>query len=83
MTSDQLPTKMPPARASRMLTAAQFHQLADVPPEVSGSPISAIQAPGTPRKPPSRTSCPLILMTSASCFGRMLSVSFEMSHKLA
>jgi len=34
MTSDQLPTKMPPARVSRMLTAAEFHRLADVPPEV-------------------------------------------------
>src|ERR1700689_68213 len=34
MTSDQLPTKIVPARASRMLTADEFHQLADVPPEV-------------------------------------------------
>ena len=34
MTSDQLPTTIAPARASRMLTAAEFHQLADVPPEV-------------------------------------------------
>ena len=34
MTSDQLPTKIAPARASRLLTAAEFHQLADVPPEV-------------------------------------------------
>jgi integrase/recombinase XerD len=31
--TDQLPTAIPPARASRMLTAAEFHQLADVPPE--------------------------------------------------
>jgi len=34
MTSDQLPTTIAPARASRMLTAAEFHQLADVPPEI-------------------------------------------------
>ena len=31
--TDQLPTK-PPARVSRMLTANEFHRLADVPPEV-------------------------------------------------
>ena len=30
--TDQLP--IAPARVSRMLTAAEFHQLADVPPEV-------------------------------------------------
>ena len=34
MTSDQLPTEIAPARVSRMLTAAEFQQLADVPPEV-------------------------------------------------
>src|SRR6516165_10259009 len=35
MTSDQLPTKIALApRASRMLTAAEFHELADVPPEI-------------------------------------------------
>jgi site-specific recombinase XerD len=34
MTTDQLPTEIPPARASRLLTAAEFHRLADVPPEV-------------------------------------------------
>jgi len=32
MTADQLPTEIAPA--NRMLTAAEFHQLADVPPEV-------------------------------------------------
>jgi site-specific recombinase XerD len=32
--SDQLPTEISPARVSRMLTAAEFHRLADVPPEV-------------------------------------------------
>jgi integrase/recombinase XerD len=32
--TDQLPTKIAPARVSRLLTAAEFHQLADVPPEV-------------------------------------------------
>jgi integrase/recombinase XerD len=31
---DQLPTTIPPARASRVLTAAEFQKLADVPPEV-------------------------------------------------
>ena len=31
---DQLPTKIAPARASRMLTAAEFQKLADVPPEI-------------------------------------------------
>lgn len=31
---DQLPTEIAPARASRLLTAAEFHRLADVPPEV-------------------------------------------------
>src|ERR1700735_5334276 len=34
MTSDHLHTTIAPARASRMLTAAEFHQLADVPPEI-------------------------------------------------
>jgi integrase/recombinase XerD len=34
LTSDQLPAEIPPARASRMLTAAEFHRLSDVPPEV-------------------------------------------------
>jgi integrase/recombinase XerD len=35
MTSDhQLPTNIPPARVSRMLTAAELHPLADTPPEV-------------------------------------------------
>src|ERR1700693_6012679 len=34
MTSDQLPAEIPPARVSRLLTAAEFHRLADVPPEV-------------------------------------------------
>jgi integrase/recombinase XerD len=34
MTDDQLPTEIAPARVSRILTAAEFHQLADVPPEV-------------------------------------------------
>ena len=32
--SDQLPTETTPARASRRLTAAEFHRLADVPPEI-------------------------------------------------
>jgi integrase/recombinase XerD len=32
--TDQLPTTLPPARASRLLTAAEFHELADVPPEI-------------------------------------------------
>jgi integrase/recombinase XerD len=32
--SDQLPAEIIPARVSRLLTAAEFHQLADVPPEV-------------------------------------------------
>src|SRR5271154_6754706 len=32
--TDQLPTKIAPARVSRMLTAAEFQKLADVPPEV-------------------------------------------------
>src|SRR3954462_15539506 len=31
---DQLPTEIAPARVSRILTAAEFHQLADAPPEV-------------------------------------------------
>jgi integrase/recombinase XerD len=31
--TDQLPTTIPPARVSRMLTAAEFQELADVPPE--------------------------------------------------
>src|SRR5215213_8439855 len=31
---DQLPTEIAPARVSRLLTAAEFHRLADVPPEV-------------------------------------------------
>src|SRR3954447_24535718 len=31
---DHLPTEIAPARVSRLLTAAEFHQLADVPPEV-------------------------------------------------
>jgi integrase/recombinase XerD len=34
MTSDQLPTRTAPRRVSRMLTAAEFHQFSDVPPEV-------------------------------------------------
>src|ERR1700693_4436500 len=33
-TTDQLPAEAPPARVSRLLTAAEFHQLAAVPPEV-------------------------------------------------
>jgi site-specific recombinase XerD len=32
--SEKLPTEIAPARVSRLLTAAEFHQLADVPPEV-------------------------------------------------
>src|SRR3954467_2346749 len=32
--SDQLPTEITPARVSRLLTAAEFHRLTDVPPEV-------------------------------------------------
>jgi hypothetical protein len=32
--TDQLTTEIAPARASRLLTAAEFHRLADVPPEV-------------------------------------------------
>jgi len=32
MTADQLPTEIAPLK--RRLTAAEFHQLADVPPEV-------------------------------------------------
>ena len=31
---DQLPTEIAPARVSRLLTAAEFHRLADVPPEI-------------------------------------------------
>jgi site-specific recombinase XerD len=31
---DQIPTEIAPARVSRLLTEAEFHQLADVPPEV-------------------------------------------------
>jgi integrase/recombinase XerD len=31
--ADQLPTEIAPARVSRLLTAAEFHRLADVPPE--------------------------------------------------
>ena len=34
MTSDQLPAEIAPARVSRMLTAAEFHRLSEVPPEV-------------------------------------------------
>jgi integrase/recombinase XerD len=34
MTSDQLPIEIAPARVSRLLTDADFHRLADVPPEV-------------------------------------------------
>src|SRR3954470_9135159 len=33
---DQLPTEITPPRVSRLLTAAEFHWLADVPPEVEG-----------------------------------------------
>ena len=32
--TDQLPAEIPPARVSRLLTAAEFHRLSDVPPEV-------------------------------------------------
>jgi site-specific recombinase XerD len=32
--TDQLPTEIAPARGSRLLTAAEFHRLADVPPEM-------------------------------------------------
>jgi integrase/recombinase XerD len=32
--SETLPAGISPARVSRLLTAAEFHQLADVPPEV-------------------------------------------------
>ena len=32
--TDQLPTEIAPARVSRLLTADEFHRLADVPPEV-------------------------------------------------
>ena len=32
--SDRLPTEMPPARVSRLLTTAEFHHVADVPPEI-------------------------------------------------
>ena len=32
--TDQLPIAIPPACVSRMLTAAEFQKLADVPPEV-------------------------------------------------
>ena len=32
--SEKLPTEIIPARVSRLLAAAEFHQLADVPPEV-------------------------------------------------
>ena len=31
--SEQHPTAIAPARASRLLTATEFHRLADVPPE--------------------------------------------------
>jgi hypothetical protein len=34
MAEDQLPTTIAPARVSRLLTADEFHRLADVPPEV-------------------------------------------------
>ncbi len=34
MTADRLPTEIAAARASRLLTAAEFHRLADVPPEI-------------------------------------------------
>jgi integrase/recombinase XerD len=34
MISNQLPADIPPPRVSRMLTAAEFHRLSDVPPEV-------------------------------------------------
>ena len=34
MSDDQLPTEITPARVSRLLTTAEFHRLADVPPEV-------------------------------------------------
>src|SRR3954447_17779668 len=34
MSDDQLPTEIAPARVSRILTAAEFHQPAEVPPEV-------------------------------------------------
>jgi len=36
MTTDQLPTPIAPG--NRLLTAAEFHRLADVPPKPSGSP---------------------------------------------
>jgi hypothetical protein len=32
--TDQLPSEISPARVSRLLTASEFQQLADVPPEV-------------------------------------------------
>jgi integrase/recombinase XerD len=44
--TDQLPTIVPPARASR-LTASEFHQLADVPPEFEW--FANISNPGTRR----------------------------------
>ena len=34
MTADPLPAEIAPARVSRLLTTAEFHRLADVPPEV-------------------------------------------------
>ena len=34
MSGEQLPAEIAPARASRLLTSAEFHRLADVPPEV-------------------------------------------------
>jgi hypothetical protein len=50
--SDQLPTEISPARVSRMLTAAEFHRLADVPPEVEW--FANLSNPSTRLRPSSR-----------------------------
>src|SRR5271155_4133305 len=45
--SEKLPTEIIPARVSRLLAAAEFHQLADVPPEVEW--FAKISNPNTSR----------------------------------
>lgn len=47
MTADQLPPEIAPARVSRLLTAAEFHQLAEVPPEIEW--FANLTNPGTRR----------------------------------
>ena len=46
--SDQLPTEIAPA--DRLLTAAEFHRLADVPPEVEWFAKSVTHTPAAPTK---------------------------------